>query len=93
MAFNKQQNRCGTLFQTPFKRALIDDENYLRQAIYYVHNNPVQHGITEHITSWPWSSYNLYDNQHATNGWLMQDIVASLFGNMDVFRGFHRENL
>ena len=29
MAFNKQHNRIGTLFQTPFKRALIDNERFL----------------------------------------------------------------
>jgi REP element-mobilizing transposase RayT len=91
MAFNKQQNRCGTLFQTPFKRALIDDENYLRQAIRYVHKNPVQHGITDHIQSWPWSSYHLFDKHSGTNRWLMQDTVPMLFGNADNFRAFHGE--
>lgn len=30
MAFNKQQNRIGTLFQTPFKRVRIEDEKYLK---------------------------------------------------------------
>ena len=31
MAFNKQQNRTGTLFQTPFKRVRIENESYLQE--------------------------------------------------------------
>jgi hypothetical protein len=40
MAFNEHHNRVGTLFQTPFKRALIDEEQYLLQLVYFIHANP-----------------------------------------------------
>lgn len=36
MAFNKQHNRTGTLFQTPFKRALIDEPAYLNRVVEYI---------------------------------------------------------
>ena len=39
MAFNKQQNRIRTLFQTPFMRVRIEDENYLRELICYINTN------------------------------------------------------
>lgn len=32
-AFNKQQNRKGSLFMTPYKRKLIDSEKYWRELI------------------------------------------------------------
>ncbi|TZF82037.1 hypothetical protein FW774_15180 [Pedobacter sp. BS3] len=56
MAFNKQQNRVGTLFQTPFKRALISDEYYFTQLVYYIHANPQKHGLIGNFREWHWSS-------------------------------------
>jgi len=35
--YNNQTNRHGALFERPFKRKLIDSEDYLRQAILYIH--------------------------------------------------------
>ena len=42
-AFNKQNNRTGSLFEKHFKRIKIQDENYLRNIIQYVHLNPKHH--------------------------------------------------
>lgn len=58
MAFNKQQNRIGTLFQTPFKRALIDQDEYFTQLVYYIHSNPQIHGLIDDFRKWEWSSYS-----------------------------------
>jgi len=33
--------RTGNLFERPFKRKLIDNEEYLKTAVLYIHNNPV----------------------------------------------------
>jgi len=40
MAFNSQESRIGSLFQNPFKRALVDDDAYFQNLIYYIHANP-----------------------------------------------------
>jgi REP element-mobilizing transposase RayT len=87
MAFNKQQNRCGTLFQTPFKRALINSEDYLRDVIRYVHKNPVQHNMVLQIEQWHWSSYNLILQNEFT--WLRQSTVMELFGHKMMFINYH----
>ena len=42
-AFNKQNNRTGSLFEKHFKRIKIQDENYLRNIIQYIHLNPKHH--------------------------------------------------
>jgi len=47
----------GALFERPFKRKLIDNENYLKRVILYIHNNPIHHGFCEHPREYPWSSY------------------------------------
>ena len=57
MAYNKYYQTRGTLFERPFKRKLIDNENYLKQVVLYIHNNPVHHGFCEHPIEYPWSSY------------------------------------
>src|SRR5690606_28505360 len=55
---NEKCNRHGNLFQRPFKRKRIDDEDYLRQVILYIHHNPVHHGFVNHLSEYPWSSYH-----------------------------------
>ncbi|RXK48224.1 hypothetical protein [Aquirufa rosea] len=57
MAFNKQQGRVGTLFQTPFKRALVEKLEDLSTLIAYIHLNPQKHGLTSNFRNWDWSSY------------------------------------
>jgi len=57
-AINKQENEIGTLFQKPFRRKLIDSEEYLTCLIWYIHNNGVHHGLRKHFADYPWSSYH-----------------------------------
>lgn len=42
-AFNKANNRTGSLFEKHFKRIRVTDESYLRQLIVYIHLNPKHH--------------------------------------------------
>ncbi|MDY7394841.1 hypothetical protein UMM65_06280 [Aureibaculum sp. 2210JD6-5] len=66
-AINRQNNRHGSLFEKPFRRKKIEDEKYLINLILYIHNNPVHHGITNHIEKYKWSSYiSLIDNENTT---------------------------
>jgi REP element-mobilizing transposase RayT len=56
-AFNKRYNRHGSLFERAFKRKLINDNEYLKQVVLYIHNNPIHHGIVLDLNDYPWSSY------------------------------------
>ena len=56
-AFNKRYNRTGSLFEHTFHRKLVTDQNYLKQIVLYIHNNPIHHGFCEHPIEYPWSSY------------------------------------
>ena len=57
-AYNKYWNRRGALFMHRFKRKRITDEIYLKQAICYIHKNPVNHGFRNSPDEWEFSSYN-----------------------------------
>ena len=54
---NTRYETRGALFERPFKRKLIDNKDYLRQVILYIHNNPVHHGFCSHPLEYPWTSY------------------------------------
>jgi len=89
MAFNKEQNRIGTLFQTPFKRVLVKDDLYFTQLVYYIHSNPQHHHLTNDFRKWKWSSYDriLLDKPSA----LKKQEVIEWFGNKEAYVIYHME--
>lgn len=56
-AFNKLNNRRGSLFIKNFKRELINNKAYFETAIAYTHRNPVHHGFCARLEDWSYSSY------------------------------------
>ncbi|MBN2597662.1 MAG: hypothetical protein JXR82_12865 [Marinifilaceae bacterium] len=89
-AFNKRNQRTGSLFEHPFKRKLIDSKEYLRRVIIYIHNNPVHHGFCESPTEYAWSSYLTCLSDRDTS--LMREQVKSWFDDLHHFKQYHLEN-
>jgi REP element-mobilizing transposase RayT len=56
-AYNKQQNRTGSLFEKHFKRKKIVSDEYLRNLIIYIHRNPENHLIIDDFRKYNFSSY------------------------------------
>ena len=54
---NRKLNRIGTLFQGNVKKRYIEDENYLRETIKYIHFNPVTAHLTKKPEDWIHSDY------------------------------------
>ena len=86
-AFNKRNNRTGSLFEHPFKRKLIEDMDYFKTVILYIHNNPVHHGIREHAMDYPWSSYLACISVKPTR--LQRDAVIGWFNSKADFKAAH----
>ncbi len=86
--FNTKINRHGTLFERPFKRKLIDSEDYLKQVLIYIHNNPIHHGFCAHQIEYPWSSYLDFTNNKATK--LKRNEVIEWFGDLSNFDYCHK---
>lgn len=95
MSFNKQLERVGTLFQTPFKRVLIDNETHFINLIHYIARNPQQHGLVDDFRVWEWCSYNRLIAEAKTK--LRHADVIAHFGSKEAFiehcNGNLRENL
>ena len=87
MAFNKQHQRVGTLFQTPFKRAVVTSDAYFTQLVYYIHSNPQQHDLTDDFRKWKWSSYNgILSDKHSK---LEKHKVLEWFGGKQAYYEYH----
>jgi hypothetical protein len=60
LAFNKQENRHGSLFQKRFKRVALNSEYRFYYILCYVHHNPIHHYFAKNYEQWIYSSYNTY---------------------------------
>ena len=89
MAFNKKFDRVGTLFQKPFKRNLVDSEEYFTNLILYIHANPQKHIYTKDFRSYKWSSYlPILDNSSRMK---YAKEVLDWFGGKDQYLKLHDE--
>jgi hypothetical protein len=89
--FNKKYDRHGSLFETPFRRKIIDSGSYLKQLLLYIHNNPVYHGFCSHPEEYRWSSYGRFISEVPDA--LIQSIVKDWFHDMENFIYCHSQKV
>lgn len=93
---NIKYNRIGHVFQGRFYSKNIEDGEYLKCAIRYIHLNPDKAGIEKYYM-YKWSSYSSYIKKY-NNEENLVDIsdILSLFNeerskSIDLFKEFHKE--
>jgi len=86
-AFNRSQNRKGSLFYKNFRRKLITSEDYMQKLVNYVHFNPVVHGFINTPSEWKYSSYNAILSKKETL--INRETVLEYFGGIENFRYCH----
>ncbi len=89
-SFNKVHCRKGKLFMLPYKRILVDKEDYLLTLVNYIHRNPIHHGYTKEFSDWEYSSFNEYVSDKPSR--INKAVIISLFGTIENFIRFHQEN-
>lgn len=89
-SINKRQNRTGSLFETNFERKLVTSEKYFQQLIFYIHNNPVHHGLVKQMSLYPWSSYESIVSDKPTM--IKRKEVIELFDNKENFIFYHNSH-
>jgi putative transposase len=89
-AFNKENTRSGNLFYKPFKRILIDSDEYFTQTVIYIHANAQKHGIVKDFTNYKWSSWKSILSSKKTN--LLRDEIIAWFGDKEKFMKIHLNN-
>ena len=91
MAVNRQEKRTGSLFQKNYKRKHIDDEDHFKTIVYYIHQNPVHHGVCDRLENYHWSSYRELIGTWRTK--CRRDEIYKCFGGREEFIKFHQERL
>jgi REP element-mobilizing transposase RayT len=89
-AFNKKYKRMGSLFIPNVRRIAIDEEEYLRRSVVYIHRNPIHHGFVDDIRHWPHTSYFKIWNQ--TKSFIKVEEVLTWFGCIEEFEKTHELN-
>jgi len=84
---NKKYNRTGSLFEKSLERKHVKNENYFLKLIYYIHNNPVHHGVSDSISNYRWSSYKSFLLTKPTK--LKRKEVLELFEGLENFIFYH----
>ncbi len=90
-AFNKYHGRSGSLLRQNTHRKLVAEKDYLKNAIRYLHLNPVFHGFTTSPLEWQFSSYHDYLGDAPTI--VPRAGVLEWFGGRDAFIQFHEEKM
>ena len=83
-AINKRFGRTGALLESNFHRKPIEDIEYFKNVVIYIHNNPVHHIICKHPIEYPWSSYLSCMSLKSTK--LKRDKVIGWFDNEANFK-------
>ena len=87
-SFNFRHHRMGKLFMLPFKRKIVASDEYFRQLVYYIHRNPLHHGILMDPAQWDYSSYAELVHEFPTR--LHRIAVLNWFGGKEKFIKYHQ---
>ena len=71
----------------------MDNKQYFRDSICYVHHNPIHHFGLEHFHDWGFSSYNMFmqQQQYPETYGLNFETVMSVFGGQQGFLDYHED--
>lgn len=87
-AFNKCYNRTGGLFETPFRRIAVDDNEYLTRLVYYIHFNAQKHRFVRDFTTYKHCSYPIYLQNNKT--FVERKAGIEWFGDREAFIDSHK---
>ena len=81
--FNRRHEVKGHLFQDRFRSILIEDGDYLKRLVRYVHLNPIRANLVPSLQKHPWSSFCSYMALNEIT-WLTQNRILQKFGTADL---------
>jgi len=90
-AYNKSNQRVGSLFIKNFKREPILIKAHFINSVIYTHRNPIHHGFCMSYNDWPNSSYFDISNHKTT--FVESTKLLKIFGGHDLFIQKHTDAL
>lgn len=100
--YNKSHNRIGHVFQGRFKAQVIDERDYARSLISYLHLNPIRSRIDgkpritqppELLETFPWSSHAIYLGRRKPPSWLNTEWLGFWGSDASAHDLYHQEIL
>ena len=85
---NRRHRWDGPVFRGRFASQLVEDEEYLRVLIAYIHLNPVKAGLINKTTDEGWTSCRAYMNKEKPPDFLRTDFFIDLFGGKKKLHSF-----
>ena len=83
-SFNKKYDRTGSLFKDRFSRIKIENEEYLRNLVVYIHLNSTHHEFVDDFKVYNYSSYKSYFSTKSSS--LYREYIINLFGEISNFK-------
>ena len=90
-AFNKRYQRTGALFESPFRRKIVEDERYFATLIAYIHRNPQTHGFVDDFRDWPFTSYAAILSNRPSH--IQTQTVLEWFDGPSGFQSLHTSDM
>jgi putative transposase len=66
-SINFAYHRTGSLFQHPFRRIPVSNQDQFFNLVRYIHQNPQHHGFVKDFRDWPFSSHHILQSGNNVN--------------------------
>ena len=87
--YNHKYKRHSSLFEHQFKRKKVNNREYFKRCVIYIHQNPIKHGFVTDIRDYPYTSFHEMFNDG--KGRINKEIVLRVFDNLGNFNNAHNE--
>ena len=87
---NRKYEWDGPLFKGRFHNRVVEDTEYWRHLLAYVHMNPLRAGLVARLEMSNWTSHAAYTGRESCPEWLFRDEMMELFGTVEAYVDYHR---
>ena len=78
--FNARHKRSGHLRGDRYRAIRVESDGHMLQLLRYIARNPVEAGLCEHPSDWPWSSYRGCAELDAGFAFVDSSLLRAYFG-------------
>ncbi|MEH7444251.1 transposase [Bacillus sp. JJ1122] len=80
--YNDKYQTAGHLFQNRYHSETVENDDYFRTVVRYIHQNPVKAGMVMRVNEWKWSSCaGYYEQPYFPVGLLDQNKALGMFSD------------
>lgn len=89
---NRKHKKDGPLFRGRYKAILVQEEEYIKGVVRYIHRNPLKAKIVTDLGKYSWSSHRVYEKGKSKEVWLnIDDVLGSFSGKRRIAIRMYKE--